>query len=85
MVEVLESFRVRVLEQPTELRIDGLAAKYGEEFVVVLNPTVSNDRGRFNAAHELAHILFGDCDHDSQESKETERRAFDFVLDEPVK
>lgn len=79
MVEVLEKFRVRVLEQPTELRIDGLAAKYDEEYVVVLNPTVSNDRGRLNAAHELAHVLFGDCDHDGQETKETERRAFDFA------
>jgi Zn-dependent peptidase ImmA (M78 family)/DNA-binding XRE family transcriptional regulator len=79
VVEVLEKFRVRVLEQPTGLRIDGLAAKYGDEYVVVLNPTVSNDRGRLNAAHELAHVLFGDCDHDGQESKETERRAFDFA------
>ena len=79
VVEVLESFRVRVLEQPTDLRIDGLAAKYDQEYVVVLNPTVSNDRGRLNAAHELAHVLFGDCDHAGQESKETERRAFDFA------
>src|ERR1700722_3226530 len=73
VVEVLENFRVRVLEQPTDLRIDGLAAKYDQEYIVVLNPTVSNDRGRLNAAHELGHVLFGDCDHDGDETKEAER------------
>jgi Zn-dependent peptidase ImmA (M78 family) len=79
VVEILERFGVRVLEQPTDLRIDGLAARYGDEYVVVLNPTVSNDRGRLNAAHELAHVLFGDCDHDGEETKETEGRAFEFA------
>ncbi len=61
------------------MRIDGLAAKYDEEYVVVLNPTVSNDRGRLNAAHELAHILFGDCDMTVRKSRRAERRAFDFA------
>ncbi len=79
VVDVLESFRVRVLEQPTQLRIDGLAAKYDDEYVVVLNPIVSNDRGRLNAAHELAHVLFGDCDKEGQETKQAEQRAFDFA------
>lgn len=78
VVDVLERFGVRVLENPTDLRIDGLAAKYGEEHVAVLNPTVSNDRTRLNAAHELAHILFGDCEA-AQESKADEQRAFEFA------
>src|SRR5205823_12744711 len=43
IVEVLEQFGIRVLENPTAIRIDGLAAKYGDEYIVVLNPTVSND------------------------------------------
>jgi len=77
VVEVLEKFGIRVLENPTELRIDGLAAKYDGEYIVVLNPTVSNDRGRLNAAHELAHVLLGDCDKEG-ENKESEQRAFDF-------
>lgn len=79
VVDVLEKFGVRVLEQPTELRIDGLAAKYAKEYVVVLNPTVSNDRGRLNGAHELGHVLFGDCDSDGPETKEAEKRAFEFA------
>jgi len=79
VVEVLEQFGIRVLENPTELRIDGMAAKYGTEYVVILNPTVSNDRSRLNAAHELAHVLLGDCDSDQDESPAVEQRAFDFA------
>ncbi len=79
VVEVLENFGVRTIENPTELRIDGLAARYGDEYIVVLNPSVSNDRTRLNAAHELGHVLFGDCDNDEQESKALESRAFDFA------
>jgi Zn-dependent peptidase ImmA (M78 family) len=79
IVEVLEQFGIRVLENPTVLRIDGLAAKYGDEYVVVLNPTVSNDRTRLNAAHELAHVLLGDCDRNEPEPKAAEQRAFEFA------
>ena len=79
VVEVLEQFGIRVLENPTGLRIDGMAAKYGDDYVVVLNPTVSNDRTRLNAAHELAHVLLGDCDTEEVESRAVEQRAFDFA------
>tara|TARA_R110002095_G_scaffold215553_1_gene210107 strand:+ start:832 stop:1974 length:1143 start_codon:yes stop_codon:yes gene_type:complete len=79
VVELLEAFGIRVLEEPTDLRIDGLAARYSDEYVVILNPTVSNDRVRLNAAHELAHVLFGDCDSDEAESKVMENRAFLFA------
>lgn len=79
VVEILETFGIRTIENPTELRIDGLAAKYGDEYIVVLNPSVSNDRTRMNAAHELGHVLYGDCDSDVPESKDLEARAFDFA------
>jgi Zn-dependent peptidase ImmA (M78 family)/DNA-binding XRE family transcriptional regulator len=79
VVEILERFGIRTIENPTDLRIDGLAAKYGDEYIVVLNPSVSNDRTRLNAAHELGHVLFGDCDSDEQESNALEARAFDFA------
>jgi len=79
VVEVLECFGIRVLEEPTHLRIDGLAARYSGEYAVVLNPTVSNERVRLNAAHELAHVLYGNCDHEGFEGKEAENRAFDFA------
>lgn len=79
VVELLERFGIRVIEHPTELRIDGLAARFGPEYVVVLNPTVPNDRSRLNAAHELAHVLYGDCDEEAGQSKARERRAFRFA------
>lgn len=79
VVEVLERFGIRVLENRTEVRIDGLAAKYDGEYVVVLNPTVSNDRSRLNAAHELGHVLYGDCEAEGAADKAMEQRAFEFA------
>ena len=81
VIEVLQAFGVRVLEQSTELRIDGLAAQLGDEHVVVLNPLMPNDRGRMNAAHELGHVLLGDCQKESSAAKrkEEEKRAFAFA------
>ncbi len=79
VVDLLERFGIRVLENRTSLRIDGLAAKYDGRFIVVLNPAVSNDRTRLNAAHELAHILYGDCETEGDGDKATEQRAFEFA------
>ncbi|MDC0936194.1 XRE family transcriptional regulator [Pirellulales bacterium] len=79
VTNVLDEFGIRTIEHVTDLRIDGLAAKFGAESAVVLNPAVSNDRSRLNAAHELAHVIFGDCDRDVTESKAAENRAFDFA------
>ncbi len=79
IVDLLERFGIRVIEHPTELRIDGLAARFGLEYVIVLNPTVPNDRSRLNAAHELAHVLYGDCENESGPSKACEQRAFRFA------
>jgi len=79
VVEVLEKFGVRVLENPTELSVDGMAAKYGDEYVVALNPTVPHDRIRLSAAHELAHVLYGDCETEGPGTKAAETRAFEFA------
>ena len=80
VTDVLDRFGIRTIEHPTELRIDGLAAKFGGETAVVLNPAVPNDRSRLNAAHELAHIVYGDCDKEGvAETKESENRAFAFA------
>lgn len=79
VVEVLEKFGIRVLENPTDLRIDGMAARYGDEYVVVLNPNVSHDRTRLSAVHELAHVIYGDCETEEAAAKATETRAFEFA------
>ena len=80
VADVLDRFGIRTIEHPTDLRIDGLAAKFGDECAVVLNPCVSNDRSRLNAGHELAHVVYGDCDKKGvAETKESENRAFEFA------
>jgi Zn-dependent peptidase ImmA (M78 family) len=78
VVEVLERMGCRVMESETDLAIDGLAAMLGNESVVVLNGEVSNDRARMNAAHELGHIVNGDCG-DDEEDRNEERAAFEFA------
>ena len=79
VVDVLEKFGIRVIENPTDLSIDGLAARYGQSYVVVLNSTVPSDRSRLNAGHELGHVLYGDCDNDDPTTKGLETRAFLFA------
>jgi Zn-dependent peptidase ImmA (M78 family)/transcriptional regulator with XRE-family HTH domain len=79
VIDVLERFGIRTIENSTDLRIDGLAARYGDEYIVALNPSVSNDRTRFNAGHELAHVLYGDCEKDEEGDKSIEARAFEFA------
>lgn len=80
LVEILEWFGVRVIEMETDLSIDAMAARYGDEEVVVLNPSVPNDRCRMNAAHELGHILLGDCrKENAPDHRGIEKGAFDFA------
>lgn len=78
VIQLLETLGIRVVELTTEHAIDGFAARLGEEHVVVLNPQTANCRARLDAAHEMFHVLFGDCDGDSDGDfdSETETRAF---------
>jgi len=78
VIDILERSGVRSLEMDTELAIDGMAAALGEEHVVVLAHESSADRARLTAAHELGHVIRGDCT-DGQESKAEERAAFEFA------
>ncbi|WP_088258732.1 helix-turn-helix domain-containing protein [Fimbriiglobus ruber] len=78
LVDVLERFGIRTIELATDLPIDGISARFGNEFVVVLNPNTPNDRCRMNAGHELIHIADGHCsDGVLPDTKETESRAYD--------
>lgn len=78
-VEILESLGIRVMELPTRFEIDGMAAKRGDGFVVVLNTTVRPDRLRLNVLHELAHVLYDDCKNTSGLSDDVvEKRAYEF-------
>ncbi|MCC6228556.1 MAG: ImmA/IrrE family metallo-endopeptidase [Phycisphaerales bacterium] len=79
MIDVLERFGIRVIQVASEARIDALAGNFGEMPAVVLNATLSNDRLRFDAGHELWHVLTGDCDDDvSLSDKDMDGPAHDF-------
>lgn len=80
VIDVLERFGVRVVQVWSEARIDALAGNFGDKPVVVLNGNLSNDRIRFDAGHELWHILAGECDEDvSLSDKELDGPAHDFA------
>ncbi|MCA9236459.1 MAG: ImmA/IrrE family metallo-endopeptidase [Planctomycetales bacterium] len=79
VIEIMEGFGIRVIELQTPFRIDGLAAQFGSEFAVVLNPSQANDRSRLNAAHELAHVLYGDCITSGRPTRAMDDRAFEFA------
>ena len=79
VVRVLEKQGIRILQVASEARIDGISARFGEVGVVALNPRVSHDRFRFNAAHELGHHLFGDTREDGGSDHDGDPRAHDFA------
>lgn len=81
VIEVLDRFGIYALELSAPGAVDGLAAMYGREHVVVLNSTVSNDRARMNAAHELGHILYQDCGEPEEDGarRALEARTMDFA------
>ena len=80
VAELLERLGVRAIELPTDIALDGFAASAADEYAVVLNSTVSSDRARLNAAHEVGHVLAGDCDSNDIDNRgPNEKRAFDFA------
>lgn len=79
VIRVLEKQGVRVLQVHSTARIDGISARFGKSPVVALNPNTSNDRFRFNAAHELGHHLFDDGGDDEGSDHDGDDRAHDFA------
>lgn len=63
------------MEIATDLAIDGMAAMFGDEHVVVTNSNTPNDRARMNLGHEAFHVATGDCVGGGAEDKATEKRA----------
>jgi Zn-dependent peptidase ImmA (M78 family)/transcriptional regulator with XRE-family HTH domain len=81
VVAVLESFSAWALEIEATFGVEGAAAQIGGDFVVLLNPRVTNERVRMNAAHELAHLLYSDCKRDlGWTDAIVEKKAYDFAV-----
>lgn len=80
MVGALESFSAWALEIKSSFGTDGATARHGNEFVVVINPSVTNECVRMNAAHELAHLLYHGCKLElGWTDEDVEKRAFAFA------
>jgi len=79
VIRLLEKFGIRVIQLKSEARIDGLAAMYGNSPVIALNPLATNDRFRFNAAHELGHHLFADWEAEDGKDHDGDDRAHEFA------
>ena len=73
LLELLEENGIRVHEVQNIDDFDGLSARVGDFHVIVINNTLSTDRIRFTAAHELAHIL---CEFPKNYQKEKLCHAF---------
>lgn len=57
ILELLEEKGIKVFEIGDIEDFDGMSARVGETYVMVIKRESSLDRVRFTAAHELAHIL----------------------------
>ncbi len=80
MIDVLESSSAWALEVKADFSVDGAAARHGDEFIVVINPTVANERIRMNLAHELAHLLYFKHNQElSWGDQEIEKKAYLFA------
>ncbi len=80
VIDLLDRFGVYAFELRAPFAVDGLAALYGQDRVIVLNSDVAHDRARMNAAHELAHLLYNDCDGHTKTQRSTEEhRAMEFA------
>lgn len=77
--QVLEELGIRVVDLEADRRIDGLSAKLDGRDVVVVNRSKPTARLRLDAAHEMFHLVFGDCDseNDGQIDADEEARSMD--------
>jgi Zn-dependent peptidase ImmA (M78 family)/transcriptional regulator with XRE-family HTH domain len=76
MVHLLEAHGVRVFSLPVDCaEVDAFSFWHAGTPYVFLNPTTSAERGRFDAAHELGHLVL----HADSRPADAERQANTFA------
>ncbi|MFG2918939.1 helix-turn-helix domain-containing protein [Kitasatospora sp. NPDC048298] len=79
MVHLLEANGVRVFSLPSDcLDIDAFSTTEAGTPFVFLNTRKSGERGRFDAAHELGHLILH-CEHRIPHGRDSESEANDFA------
>lgn len=77
VVHLLESHGVRVFALPERLSsVDAFSFWYDDTPYVVLNMTKSRERGRFDACHELAHLVLHSSHDVDGRARELEANRF---------
>jgi Zn-dependent peptidase ImmA (M78 family)/DNA-binding XRE family transcriptional regulator len=80
MVHLLEAHGVRVFSLPPDsLEVDAFAVWRGSVPFVFLNTMTTVERGRFDAAHELGHLIMHGSGERPCTGPEAERQANDFA------
>ncbi|MCG8916795.1 XRE family transcriptional regulator [Actinokineospora sp. PR83] len=79
MVHLLESKGVRVFSLPSDcLDVDAFSTIHNGTYYVFLNTRKTGERGRFDAAHELGHLILH-CEHRAPMGRESEAEANEFA------
>ena len=75
-VSALEKFAAWAIEVRADFGVDGASANIGNKNVVILNPSISNDRARMNTAYELAFVVLAS---QSKLATEIDSEAYNFA------
>lgn len=79
MVHLLEAKGIRVFSLPSDcLDIDAFSTTEEKIPFVFLNTRKTGERGRFDAAHELGHLILH-CEHRTPHGRDSEGEANDFA------
>ncbi|MGW3365274.1 ImmA/IrrE family metallo-endopeptidase [Streptosporangium canum] len=79
MVHLLEANGVRLFSLPPDcLDIDAFSTINSTTSFIFLNTRKTGERGRFDAAHELGHLLLH-CEHRIPHGRDSESEANDFA------
>lgn len=79
MVHLLEANGVRIFSLPSDcLEIDAFSTINSGIPFIFLNTRKSGERGRYDAAHELGHLLLH-CEHRIPHGRDSESEANDFA------
>ena len=81
MVHLLEAHGVRVFSLPVDCaEVDAFSFWHAGTPYVFLNPTTSAERGRFDAAHELGHLVLHATTHPADAERQANAFAGAFLM-----
>ena len=80
LIERIEEHGCAVITWPEQWGFDALSGRANQTPVLVLNQTVPPDRLRFNAAHELGHLVMNSTGEEKTDERFAHRFAAAFLV-----